>query len=132
MGYPVPDPALVGYEFARAGGTASGGLSTAALFSYWEAQGIAGVRIAGVRRLGAGEDEVEQAVARDTALLVLLDFSKDAHHLGGFSVNGGWHMAVVDGYTPEGPLVATWGETVQMTWAQWRAEAKRVTEVEVR
>jgi hypothetical protein len=29
---------------------------------------------------------------------------------------------VVDGYTPEGPLVVSWGKTIQMSWDQWNAE----------
>ena len=31
-------------------------------------------------------------------------------------------MAVVDGFTPQGPLIVTWGHTLQMTWEQWNAE----------
>jgi len=30
--------------------------------------------------------------------------------------------SVVDGFTPEGPLVTSWGETIQMSWEQWNAE----------
>jgi hypothetical protein len=37
-----------------------------------------------------------------------------------FATTGG-HDVVVDGFTPEGPLVVTWGQTVQMTWQQWGA-----------
>jgi hypothetical protein len=34
----------------------------------------------------------------------------------------GSHVAVVVGFTPVGPLVVSWGETLQMTWEQWRSE----------
>jgi hypothetical protein len=33
------------------------------------------------------------------------------------------HDAIVDGFTPEGRLITTWGETIQLTWEQWNAEA---------
>jgi hypothetical protein len=32
------------------------------------------------------------------------------------------HAAVVDGFTPEGPLAATWGQMRQLSWAQWHVE----------
>jgi hypothetical protein len=38
-------------------------------------------------------------------------------------VSEGLHEVVVDGFTPAGPLVVSWGRTLQMSWAQWHAEA---------
>ena len=32
------------------------------------------------------------------------------------------HDVVVVGFTPEGPLVVSWGEVLQMTWQQWSDE----------
>ena len=32
------------------------------------------------------------------------------------------HWALVDGYTPQGPLIVTWGLTLQITWQQWNEE----------
>ena len=32
------------------------------------------------------------------------------------------HAVVVVGYTPLGPLIVTWGSTIQMTWQQWNVE----------
>ena len=29
---------------------------------------------------------------------------------------------VVDGFTREGPLVVSWGQPLEMTWAQWNSE----------
>jgi len=41
-------------------------------------------------------------------------------------MSAGKHMAVVDGFTPEGPLVVSWGQTLQMTWAQWNTEVVNI------
>jgi hypothetical protein len=32
------------------------------------------------------------------------------------------HAVVADGFTPAGPLIVTWGETFQWTWARWADE----------
>lgn len=40
-----------------------------------------------------------------------------------YEVSEGLHEVVVDGFTPRGPLVVSWGQTLQMTWRQWSAEA---------
>jgi hypothetical protein len=37
-------------------------------------------------------------------------------------MTAGAHVVVVDGYTPEGPLVVSWGTTIQMSWQQWNVE----------
>ena len=35
----------------------------------------------------------------------------------------GYHWIVVDGYTPKGPIIITWGQILQMTWQQWNYDA---------
>ena len=40
-----------------------------------------------------------------------------------YKANAGLHDVVVMGFTPEGPLVVSWGEVLQMTWEQWNDEA---------
>jgi hypothetical protein len=39
-----------------------------------------------------------------------------------YHANAGLHDVVVMGFTPEGPLVVTSGESLQMTWEQWSDE----------
>jgi len=51
-----------------------------------------------------------------------LNFTKGQNFAGVTLPDSSYHWVVVDGYTPEGPLVATWGKTLQMTWQQWNLE----------
>ena len=117
-----PDPAVIGYEFAAAGGTATGGLTAQALFNYWIQQGIAGIRATGFTRYFTDKTNVENGVRSYGAILVEFQFVAGTG-FGQITIpNDSRHMAVVDGFTPEGPLVVTWGQTLQLTWDQWNAE----------
>ncbi len=117
----APDPTVVGYEFAQAGGTATGGLSQSALWSYWSHDGIGGVFLTSRQAYYADEIDVENAVADFGALLAELRF-RDGWGFAQYTQTAGLHEVVVDGVTPQGPLVVSWGETLQMTWEQWNAE----------
>ncbi len=55
------------------------------------------------------------------AMIIELQFI-NGDYIGNIQVSAGLHDAVVGGFTPEGPLVVTWGQTIQMTWLQWNAE----------
>lgn len=60
--------------------------------------------------------------ARDYgAMIVELQFAND-DGFAQYTVSAGFHDVIVDGFTPEGPLIVSWGETLQMTLAQWSAE----------
>lgn len=117
-----PNETEVGYEFAQAGGTAASGLTQNALWTYWRKYGIAGVQLTGLYHYTSNQANVENAVSDYTALIVQLRFSEGD----GFGLRtmpaANLHDVVVDGYTPEGPLVVSWGETIQMTWEQWSDE----------
>jgi hypothetical protein len=115
-----PDPTLIGYEFANAGGT-SAGLTADALFGYWQHQGINGVFLTGLHPYFTDQTDVENGVRSYGAMVVEFQFA-DGGYFAQFQMGAGGHMAVVDGFTPEGPLVVSWGQTLQMTWAQWNAE----------
>jgi hypothetical protein len=117
-----PDPTEIGYEFARAGGTLRGGLSLIALFGYWQRQGIAGVFLTGASSFRTDQATVESQVRGYGALIVGFQFVAN-DGVAQYIVQAGTHVAVVDGFTPEGPLVVSWGHTLQMTWQQWNAEA---------
>jgi len=115
------NPTVLGYEFARAGGTESG-LSQNALWTYWRKDGIGGVYLTGLHRYTTGYEDVENAVRDYGALMAELSFSAE-DGFGEYSIaTASTHDVVVDGFTPEGPLVVTWGETLQMTWEQWDDE----------
>jgi hypothetical protein len=115
-----PNPTVIGYEFSQAGGTATG-LAQDSLFSYWEQQGIAGVVASGFNSYYTDQTDVENGVRDYGALIVELNFIQGTY-FGQYQMDAGSHDALVDGFTPEGPLVVSWGQTLQMTWAQWTAE----------
>jgi len=116
-----PDPTVIGYEFAEAGGSATNGLSMSQLFDYWYDDGIAGYYLHGYTSYYTYQSDVEQGVIDYGALIVSLNFI-NGDYIGNQVVPAGGHVVVVDGYTPEGPLVVTWGTTIQMSWQQWNAE----------
>lgn len=117
-----PYEADLGYEFAEAGGTATGGLSMARLFAYWRHYGIAGLKLTGLSHLDTSKENVLNGVRDYGALIAeLVLVANDG--LGEYTAEAGRHAILVVGFTPEGPLVATWGEVLQMTWEQWEDEA---------
>jgi hypothetical protein len=116
-----PDPTVIGFEFADAGGTEHGGLPQNSLWTYWQQHGIAGVRLTGLSRFYTDQTSVENAVRSYGALIAELRFVQNTG-FAQYTVAAGGHDVVVDGFTPEGPLVVSWGQTLQMTWAQWNSE----------
>ena len=115
-----PDSTLIGYEFGQAGGSDTG-LTPDELFGYWQTFGIDGVHLVGVVSFTTDQTDVENGVRDYGGMLVELRFPQN----GGFAqytVSAGNHMVVVDGFTALGPLVVSWGQTLQMTWDQWSAE----------
>jgi hypothetical protein len=116
-----PDPTVIGYEFAQAGGSATYGLSVSQLFNYWYANGIAGYYLHGYSSFYTNQVDVENGVLDYGAMIASLNFVA-GDYIGDRQVPAGGHIVVVDGYTPEGPLVVTWGTTIQMSWQQWNAE----------
>jgi hypothetical protein len=122
-GFAPPDAATIGYEFAQAGGSATDGLTEAQLQNYWESSGIAGVVISGVAAVATDEADLEAAVSQYGAVMAGLQLF-DNGYLGYWETSASYHEVVVDGFTPEGPIVVTWGQTAQMTWQQWTAEAQ--------
>jgi hypothetical protein len=117
------DPSVIGYQFADAGGTAQGGIAQDAVWNYWLRYGIGGTVLTGLHRYYVDQTDVENGVRAFGALIVTMD-ERAGDYLGPFQFpTTGGHDVVVDGYTPEGPLVVTWGQTVQMTWQQWSALA---------
>jgi hypothetical protein len=115
-------PALINAEFAQAGGSDQAGLTQEALWSYWQQHGIAGVKLAMLTTFETDKPDVQRAVRNYRAMIVELSFNTD-HHIGTHVISGELHDAVLAGFTPTGPLVVSWGQTLQMTWAQWRHEA---------
>ena len=119
----MPDPATVETEFAAAGGTAEG-LAQDTLWAYWQQAGIDGVRLLANTAVPTDPADVEPAVRANGALIAQLQVSPAG--IGNFTATPGLHDLVVDGFTPIGPLVVSWGQTIQMTWQQWTVEVVAV------
>ena len=114
-------PTFLGYEFAQAGGSATNGLSQGALWYYWEHDGIGNSYLAGFHSYDTIPESVRNGVRDYAAMIVEFRFG-EGWPFAQYRANAGLHDAVVLGFTPEGPLVATWGEVVQVTWEQWQDE----------
>ena len=124
-----PYPSVLAEEFAQAGGDRRAGLAQSALFSYWEHEGIAGSFLTGLESLPMSPADVRAGVRAHRALIVQLSF-RGPTRLGLYVVAGGLHDAVVMGFTPRGPLIVTWGKTLQISWQIWKREAVGLWSVE--
>jgi hypothetical protein len=122
-------PAVVKHEFAQAGGSDKAGLPQNRLWSYWQQEGIAGARLTGFYGYTTDRLDVEEAVRSYKALIVQLSFDSDKH-VAQYRVSGKLHDAVLDGFTPRGPLLVSWGRTLQMTWQQWHREAQAMWRIQ--
>jgi hypothetical protein len=120
LGIP-PDPARLSDEFDSAQGTESG-LTQEQFLSYWQQRGIAGVVAKRFLRYSTARYATRDAVRGSGAVIAELSFAGNAS-FAQYWVSEGLHEVVVDGFTPAGPLVVSWGRTLQMSWTQWHAEA---------
>jgi hypothetical protein len=117
-----PDPAEIENEFHEAGGSDQEGITALAFFTYWSQQGINGVHLTGVNDYSTDQADVESEVRADGAVLAAFTFN-GTQTFGPYVPQAGSHMAVVDGFTPAGPLIVTWGQTLQVSWDDWNASA---------
>ena len=119
---------IADYRRATAGGHT--GIDVETFSTYWTRHGIAGQRIHGWHTVNmAGVDDVEAAVRRHKALLVIFLFH-DGDTVGGVHAGVGGHAAIIDGYSPKGPLVVTWGTTYQMTWSEYWTSVRSLYAIE--
>lgn len=120
----IPDTSLIQKEFTDAGGTPDLGLTNSQVFNYWRNHGIGGTYLNS--ELPFYSDPVNLKMAIDDqglrAVIASLNLAKGQNFAGNTMPEASYHWVVVDGYTPQGPLVATWGKTLQMTWQQWNLE----------
>ena len=118
----APNSTTVQSQFLKAGGSLVTGLSPSGLFNYWENSGIAGTHIKSVNLMGTDQITVESEFQNIGPMLASLTLIP-GQAIAGESTSGGGHMVVVDGYTPQGPVIISWGQELQMTWQQWELEA---------
>ena len=120
-----PDPALIYKEYLAAGGNANVGLTTDQVFNYWRTFGVAGVFLKNSDALAIDPINLQRAIDDPNVRTVIasLNLVKNQNFAGTSNLNPSYHWVVVTGYTPQGPLVVTWGQTLQTTWQQWNLEA---------
>ena len=120
----IPDTKLITSEFSDAGGTPNLGLTNAEVFNYWETKGIGETLLNAASPFYIDPPNVMRAIDDQNvrAVIASLYLPKGQNFAGVTVQDSSFHWVVVDGYTPQGPLVATWGMTLQMTWQQWNLE----------
>lgn len=119
------DPVTISSEFKSAGGTPALGLTNEQVFNYWSTFGIAGVFLRHSSPIPIDPVNLKRSVDDPNirAVIVSLNLNKNQNFAGTSNSNASYHWVVVNGYTPQGPLVVTWGQRLQMTWQQWNLEA---------
>lgn len=120
----VPDTSLIQSEFIEAGGTPNLGLTNSQVFSYWRTHGIGGTYLDSELPFYSDPVQLMNAIdnPRIRAVIASINLAKGQSFAGYTMSDASYHWIVVVGYTPQGPLVASWGRTLQMTWQQWNLE----------
>jgi len=130
----TPDSALILSQFAAAGGTYNLGLTNSQVFNYWRDYGIGGTFLNAELPFYADPASLMKAIDTQSvrAVIASLNLAKGQNFAGNTMREPSYHWVVVDGYTPQGPLVATWGTTLQMTWQQWNLEVVSIWGISTR
>lgn len=92
------------------------GLSAAQLFRWWEVHGIGDTRLTGLHAVAAAK--VEPFLAGGHVLYAMAELPA------GFpagSTKPAAHAWLVVGYSDFGPVIVTWGEEIQLSWARFEA-----------
>ncbi len=112
------------HEFLQAGG-GEAGLTNDQVFDYWNRLGVSGVYLNSVSLIDTDPSTLKGAMDSDEfkGLIAQLHFSSGQSFAGLVMSAAAFHWVVVAGYTEMGPVVVTWGQTLQMTWQQWNVEA---------
>ena len=120
----VPDTALIQSEFVDAGGTSNLGLTNNQVFDYWQSKGIGGTLLNVALPFYTDPQHLMNAIDDPNVRAVIVSlYLPEGQNIGGVTVqDSSYHWVVVDGYTPQGPIIATWGMTLQITWQQWNLE----------
>jgi len=121
-------PAQIEAEFSDALGKTEKELSNEELFAYWKRSGIGDTFLQQATSLSLDPFTVESAldtpITRD--LIAQLQLTAGDNFAGYQIAQSGYHWVVVDGYTPKGPIIITWGQILQMTWQQWNYDAQNL------
>ena len=120
-----PNPILMGIDFGRAGGDSKNGITMEDAFKYWKKQNINGQLLVRVDTLKPSKKNLKLAVRKYGAVLASMQLT-DNGFLGNLRTSAGGHEIVVDGFTPSGPEIVTWGQTFVISWQQWKDFAQNI------
>ena len=120
----LPNPTQIGVEFGEAGGTDTQGLPYQQVFGYWQRNGIAGHKLLTRSAYFTDPIDVINEINKSNIGVLIAQFHfLPGDYFGAYQISSdSRHWALVDGYTPQGPLIVTWGLTLQITWQQWNEE----------
>ena len=94
---------------------ATRGLTPDQLFSYWSDSGIDGTLLTADNPVPIDTGDVETNLS-DQYVLMAAESRPDGFPPG---QTGGGHMWIVVGYSDYGPMSVTWGQEVQICWAEF-------------
>jgi hypothetical protein len=107
---------------------ADDGLTDGQLLSYWQDTGIDGTYLTGVQYVTTQSD----AESELTDGYVLINSEEiPAGFPPASGDQGGGHMWIMVGYSSYGPMIVTWGEEVQISWADFNSWTQYVYAVGV-
>jgi hypothetical protein len=104
------------------------GLSVNQLFSYWQNTGIDGTFLTGTQAVTT-QSAAESEVADGYVLINIEELP--AGFPPASDAEGGGHAWIMVGYSGYGPMVVTWGEEVQISWAEFNSWTQDVYAVGV-
>jgi hypothetical protein len=121
-----PKVSLVRSEYQVAGMNYRGGRTVARLWDIWRKIGVLGTYLKSTEAVATSMGSIERSILKHRALVAECARANTTAQIGSTPVSTASFLLVADGYTPKGPLVVYQSETIQMTWAQWRDEVRRV------
>lgn len=113
---PDPQSIVAGYWSAEQqfNGGQDVGLSAQELFTYWQNTGIGGTTLTGLQAVPL--NSVESELSDNYVLYATANLPA------GFPTGqgeGGGHAWLVVGYSSFGPMIVSWGQEVQISWAEF-------------
>jgi hypothetical protein len=101
-------------------------LSNEQVFNFWSVNGIGGVRLKSRSELPRDPATLQLSLKDPgiKALIAQMKFAKGQNFAGLKIPQAEHHWLLVTGYTPTGPVVVSWGMTLQVTWQQWNVESE--------
>jgi hypothetical protein len=120
-----PSADQIGIDFVKAGGKSNLGFSNQQVLEYWKVSGIAGTFLESAQGYVPDANNLKLALddVKIGVVIAQIRFVAGQYFAGYHFSSNSFHWLVIDGYTSTGPVVVTWGKTIQMTWDQWEKQA---------